>query len=415
MRRKSAWILVLVVCFTVFAAFFVYPKWFGSTLRPWKLGLDLVGGAHLTYEIEMKDIKLLDRESVAAGLRDVIEKRVNLFGVSEPQVYSAKSGDHYRLVVDLAGIKDVKQAIKEIGATPFLQFSEVKGNIATSTLAADAFKATELTGRYIVSASLTFDQVTGQPQVSLNFNDEGAKIFEKLTEKNIGKQIAVFLDSNLITAPVVQQKISGGRAQITGHFTSTEARELVARFNAGALPAPITLVGQQTVGATLGTDSLKKTIFAGMVGTIIVMLFMILYYRLLGIFATAALAIYIVLTLFVFKLLGVTMTLSGVAGFILTIGMAVDANILIFERTKEELKKGLSRVGAIEEGFKRAWLSIRDSNISTILTAVILYYFTTGFIRGFGLSLLLGVVLSMFSAITVTRTMLRAFTKNPHA
>jgi protein-export membrane protein, SecD/SecF family len=210
---------------------------------------------------------------------------------------------------------------------------------------------------------------------------------------------------------VVQEKITGGRAQITGQFSLAEARDLVARFNAGALPAPITLVGQQTVGATLGIDSLQKTIFAGTIGTIIIMLFMLLYYRSLGLAAILALLIYIPLTLLVFKGVGVTMTLSGIAGIILSIGMAVDANILIFERMKEEIKKGMSRTLALEEGFKRAWLSIRDSNISTIITSVILYYFTTGFIKGFALALLIGVLVSMFSAITATRTILRVFVK----
>jgi preprotein translocase subunit SecD len=438
MKRKSAWILTFIFAFAVLAGFFVYPapsgdcvkglsagvgsstpaacgifRNFGvNTFRPWKLGLDLVGGAHLTYEIDMKDVTSVDRDSVVNGLRDVIEKRVNLFGVSEPQVFSARSGEKYRLIVDLAGVKDITDAIKQIGETPFLLFSELKAGVATSTPLKDAFTPTELTGRYIVGATLNFDQITGKAQISLNFNDEGAKIFEEITGRNIGKQVAVFLDGSLITAPVVQQKISGGKAQITGSFTIDEAKLLVSRFNAGALPAPITLVSQQAVGATLGNDSLKRTIFAGVIGACIVMLFMILYYRVLGVFASAALLIYTIFTLAVFKLLGVTMSLSGIAGFILTIGMAVDANILIFERMKEEAKKGLSRIAVIEEGFKRAWLSIRDSNVSTILTAIILYYLTTGFIKGFGLSLFLGVVLSMFSAITVTRTMLRAFVKS---
>ena len=414
LRKKSAILLGIIVAVAILAGFFVVPRGFGAQWAPWRLGLDLVGGAHLVYEVDLTDVKTGDRDSVVEGLRDVIERRVNLFGISEPQVFSAASGESRRLIVELAGIQDVGLAIKEIGETPFLIFAEVQEPIgaATSTLAEENFIRTDLTGRYIAGATLTFDQVTGTPQISLDFNDEGGKLFETLTEKNVGKQIAVFLDGTLITAPVVQEKITGGRAQITGTFTLDEAKLLVSRFNAGALPAPIALISQQTVGATLGADSLNKTLFAGAIGTALVILFMLLYYRLFGLFAAFALIIYIVLTLLVFKGLSITMTLSGIAGFILTIGMAVDANILIFERTKEELKKGLSRTTALEEGFKRAWLSIRDSNISTIITAVILYYFTTGFIKGFGLALLIGVVMSMFSAITVTRTMLRAFVKS---
>ncbi len=412
MRRKPVLLLVIIFLFAVLCGFFVFPKGFGATTRPWRLGLDLVGGAHLVYEADMTSVAAADRDSVLSGLRDVIEKRVNLFGVSEPQVFSAKSGNSYRLVVELAGIKNVADAIKNIGETPLLMFAEVKAGISTTTPASEAFTPTTLTGRYIVGASLIFDRVTGAPQISLVFNDEGSKLFETLTKKNIGKQIAVFLDGSLVTAPTVQEAITGGKAQITGQFSLDEARTLVSRFNAGALPAPIHLISQETVGASLGTDSLNKTLFAGTIGTLLVMLFMLVYYRKLGVFAVLALLIYIALTLFIFKGVGITMTLSGIAGLILSIGMAVDANILIFERTKEETKKGMKPSMALEEGFKRAWLSIRDSNISTIITSIILYYFTTGFIKGFGLSLLIGVILSMFSAITVTRTMLRVFTKS---
>ena len=360
-----------------------------------------------------------DRASVTNGLRDVIEKRVNLFGVSEPQVYTAKSGDSYRLIVELAGVKDVKAAIDEIGATPFLLFAEVGTSTpetqpgeADATTTTASFIPTKLTGRYVKGAQLTFNQVTGVPEIFLEFNDEGAGVFEELTEKNVGRPIAVFLDGNLVTAPVVREKITGGKAQITGTFTLEEARTTVARFNAGALPAPITLVSQQTVGASLGADSLRTTIRAGWIGTFLVMCFMILYYRYFGIFASVALGIYIILTLGVFKILSITMTLAGIAGIVLSIGMAVDANILIFERMKEEVKRGLPRLSALEEGFRRAWLSIRDSNTTTIITSLILYSFTSGFIRGFALSLMIGVVVSMFSAITVTRTMLRVFLKN---
>jgi len=397
----------------IVAGIFVYPKWLGGKFLPWRLGLDLIGGTHLVYEMDMSQVASSDKDSAVAGLRDVIERRVNLFGVSEPQVVSAKEGNSYRLIVEIAGIKDVNRAIKMIGETPLLDFREVvqSQNQASLTEQQNQFILTNLTGRYVKSAQVGFDQTTGSPEVNIQFNDEGAKIFEDLTAKNVGKPIAIFLDNALIEMPTVQEKISGGSARITGKFTADEAKSMVERFNAGALPAPINLISQQTIGASLGQQSLNKAIYSGVLGTILVMIFMLLYYRILGIFASFALIIYVFLTAAFFKL-GITMTLAGIAGFILSIGMAVDANVLIFERTKEELKKGLAKSSAIEEGFRRAWPSIRDSNVSTMITSVILYYFTGSFIRGFALALLIGVIISMFSAITITRTMLRVFMKN---
>ncbi len=412
MRKKAITIFVLIILVSLFAGFFIYPKNWGASTRAWKLGLDLVGGSRLTYEIDMSGVKSGDQESVASGLRDVIEKRVNLFGVAEPQVYSAKSGDSYRLSVELAGIKDISEAIKQIGETPYLFFAEGKES-KKGTTTETKFVPTGLDGRYIVNASMGFSNTgLSGPEILLNFNDEGAKLFEEITGRNIGKPVGVFLDGNLITAPTVQGKISGGKAQITGNFSQKEAKEMVSRFNAGALPAPIKLVSQSTVGASIGSDSLRQTLLAGLVGMILVIFLMLVYYGLNGLAATIALIIYTILAGAIFKLFGITMTLSGIAGFILSIGMAVDANILIFERTKEESKKGLDKTTSLEEGFKRAWLSIRDSNISTIITALILYYSTTGFIKGFSLTLLIGVLISMFSAITVTRAILRSFISN---
>lgn len=411
MRRNSAFILFGVIAFAVASAFFVYPGQYRfSSFRPWRLGLDLIGGSRLVYEVDLTNVAASDREAVVNGLRDVIERRVNLFGVSEPQVYPAVSGDSYRLVVELAGISDLGEAVREIGSTPLLDFREVAETSENGTTTLDYLR-TELTGRYVKGAQLTFNQNTNQPLVAIEFNDEGAKIFEKLTEKNVGRPLAIFLDNEPIEVPIVQEKISGGKAQISGRFTVEEARQLVERFNAGALPAPINLVSQASIGATLGGISLRQAILAGFIGTLIVIIFMLLYYRSFGFFASLALLIYISLTLAVFKMFQVTMTLAGIAGFILSIGMAVDANILVFERTKEEVKKGISKVSAVEEGFRRAWPSIRDSNASTILSSIILYYYTSGFVRGFALTLLTGVLVSMFSAITVTRSFLRTFVK----
>jgi len=407
MRRHPGLFLTIIVLVAIAAGVFVYPKWIGNQYQPWHLGLDLVGGSHLVYSIDLSKVDPASQDSVVQGLRDVIEKRVNLFGVSEPQVYTAQSGNTAQLIVDLAGVKDVSQAIQEIGTTPQLDFREVD-NSGSST----QYVYTNLDGEYITGAQLIFDPTTGQPQVQIQFNSEGGDIFERITAANVGKPLAIFLDNQLIEAPVVQSAIAGGKALITGNFTVASAQQLVQRFNAGALPAPITLINQQTVSATLGSNSLNDVILAGIIGTILVMLFMIFYYRLLGVFATFALIIYTALTLGVFKIVPITLSLSGLAGFILTIGMAVDANILIFERIKEELARGLPKSSAIEEGFRRAWPSIRDSNTSTIITAVILYYFTSSFVQGFALTLLIGVLVSLFSAITTTRLFLRVFLKD---
>ena len=404
---------MIIVIVALVAAVFVYPKGWGAKALPWRLGLDLEGGAHLVYSIDLSKVAAADQNSVVSGLRDVIDRRVNLFGVGEPQVYtslSATAGQGSNgtaeLDVDLPGVKNITDAINQIGQTPLLDFREV-ATAGSST----QFVYTNLTGEYVTGAQLLYDQTTGQPQVQITFNKDGGDIFQKITAANVGKPLAIFLDNQLIEAPVVQQAISGGTAVISGQFTIASATQLVERFNAGALPAPITLINQQTVSPTLGADSLQKVVIAGLIGTLLVILFMIFYYRLLGVFAALSLIIYIALTLGLFKVIPITLSLAGLAGFILTIGMAVDANILIFERIKEELKRGLPKASAIEEGFRRAWPSIRDSNTSTIITAIILYFFTSSFVQGFALTLLLGVLLSLFSAITTTRLFLRIFMK----
>ncbi|MEK7187338.1 MAG: protein translocase subunit SecD [Patescibacteria group bacterium] len=413
MRRNPQVIFGLVLVVTALAVVFTYPGRISETYRPWHLGLDLVGGSHLVYEVDLSKVEKADQESVLNGLRDVIEKRVNTFGVSEPQIFVTETAGKAGLVVELAGISDVGQAIKLIGETPSLDFREVAES-GSSTI----FLPTNVTGRYITKAQLNFDSTTHFPEISFSLNNEGAQLFQQLTKKNIGKPICIFMDNQPIipdsaqdSCPRVQAEISGGQARITGQFTLARAKEIVGRFNAGALPAPITLVNQDTISATLGADLLRKAIVAGAAGTLIVMAFMIIFYGTAGLVAALALLVYIPITLAIFKLVPVTLTLAGLAGFILTIGMAVDANILIFERMKEESAKGLSRQASIDEGFRRAWSSIRDSNISTSITALILYVFTTGFIRGFALTLFLGVMMSMFSALLVTWAFLKIFHK----
>jgi preprotein translocase subunit SecD len=271
----------------------------------------------------------------------------------------------------------------------------------------DPWKNTGLSGKHIRRAQVEFDPTSSKPMVTLAFNDEGKKLFAEITKRNINKQVAIYLDGQAISIPRVQQEITEGTAVISGDFDFKEAKLLSQRLNAGALPVPIQLLSQQTIGASLGQDSLAKSLYAGMIGFLIVAAFMILYYRLPGLLAAVALTMYTAFTLAVFKLIGITLTLSGIAGVILSIGMAVDANILIFERIKEELRNGRPLDSAINEGFKRAWTSIRDSNVSSLLTCVILYSFTSSSVRGFAVTLALGILISMFSAITVTRSFLR--------
>ncbi|OGZ44221.1 MAG: protein-export membrane protein SecD [Candidatus Ryanbacteria bacterium RIFCSPHIGHO2_12_FULL_47_12b] len=410
MRTRILAVFLLVV--GVIAGYFVYPR-FGIPEFfniPFRLGLDLQGGVHLIYKADLSQIPLGQGGSALEGLRDVIERRVNFFGVSEPEVRTERTLGESHLSVKLAGVFDTARAIQLIGETPFLEFRTERKDTVASDLENDPlafYEPTELNGRYLQDARMDFDQ-NNSPYVYITFNPEGAKIFEKLTEENIDKTIAIFLDGVPISTPVVRQKISGGTAQITGQFTPEEARLLAQRLHSGALPVPIELISQERVEATHGAESLAKSFFSGLVGLLLVMVFMILWYRLSGLIAVVALLIYGAFSLTLFKLIPVTFTTAGIAGFILSVGMAVDANVLIFERMKEELKRGRTLGGALEEGFDRAWNAIRDSNISSIMTALILWFFGTDAVKGFALTLGLGIVVSMFTAIVITRTFMRA-------
>ena len=419
----------------------VYPKYIKLIFPqfwdiPFRLGLDLQGGTHLLYEADLSGIEKADYSTAMEGLRDIIERRVNLFGVTEPVVQTQEAAGQYRLVVELAGIKDSSQAIKMIGQTPFLEFREERQEDETQMILDKKkelegktyeeiqqienwqlafedpyFIPTSLTGKYLKKANLVFDQQTGSPQISLQFNDDGSGIFEELTDRNVGKRLAIYIDGIPISAPVVQEKIKGGNAQITGSFSLDEAKELVRSLNAGALPVPIKLVSQQSVGPTLGAVSLEKSLKAGLFGFLAVILFMVIFYRFSGFLASLTLVIYVVLILSLFKLIPVTLTLAGIGGFILSVGMAVDANILIFVRMREELKDGKSFTVALEEGFRRSWPSIRDGSITTLIVALILFGLGTSFIKGFALTLSIGILVSMFSAIFITRNLMRLFTR----
>ncbi len=388
---------------------------------PFRLGLDLSGGSHLIYKADTSLVPAGQVGDSMNSLRDVIERRINLFGVSEPVVQVQHggliSGAGEQLIVDLPGVTDVKQAIDMIGQTPLLEFKieAPKGTPQTATVDKNGkvtldvnsqFVSTELTGRYLQKATLEFDTNTREPKVSLQFNDMGTKLFAQITKNNVGKIVAIYLDGAPISTPVVQEEIPNGQAVISGSFTPTEAKQLVGRLNSGALPVPITLLSTQTIGAILGDHAVNAGVKAAFIGFLLIALFLILLYRLPGLIATLSLCIFISIILALFKLLPVTLTAAGIAGFIISIGIAVDANVLIFERVKEELRSGRNITDAVSVGFSRAWFSIRDSNISNFITAVILFWFGTSLIKGFALTLGMGVIVSMFSAITITRIFL---------
>lgn len=400
-----------------------------------KYGLDLKGGTELTYRADVSKVSSPGVSDAMDTLRDLIERRVNIFGVSEPlvQVENAPglSGvSEHRLIVELPGVTDVKEAVEIIGKTPSLEFRLMKDGAdkilatlaqnATTTNATttinDLFISTGITGQLLEHAQLEFNSNTQEPTVALTFNNEGKDLFAKVTKENIGKYLGIFLDGALIESPVIREEIPNGRAQISGSFTPERAKSLVRDLNYGALPLPIELVGTKTIGPTLGEAALNAGVNAGVWGFILVAVFLILWYRLPGVIATISLVMYIILSLLVFKLIPVTLSAAGLAGFILSMGMAVDANILIFERMKEELKRNRILSDAMHEGFHRAWLSIRDSNISSIITAIVLFWLGTSAVKGFALTLGLGVIISMFTAITASRTFLFAIenkTVNP--
>lgn len=443
--KKSIGIAILVLCIGTFIGFFVYSSenpgkflgGFGAEKFPFAYGLDISGGTHLVYKADVSSLSFIEQSDSVDALRDVIERRVNLFGVAEPVVQIEKIGfagtsREYRLLVELPGVTDIAKATAMIGQTPVVLFKterqkaetdeilkaikeweeSAKNKIAwkqNNLVSEDPyFISTRLTGRFVKKATLQFDSLVGEPTVLLEFNDEGAELFAEITKTNVGKTVAIYLDGAPISTPVVREEITGGKAQITGRFTPDEAKLLVGRLNSGALPVPIELISTEHIGPSLGKEALAAGIRAGLWGVIFVALFLILWYRLPGLLSVVALGIYIVIMLAIFKLIPITLTSAGIAGFIMSIGMAVDANILIFERTKEELRSGKTFPDAIESGFARAWLSIRDSNLSSIITAIILFWFGTSLVQGFALTFGLGVVVSMLSSITITRTFMRA-------
>lgn len=390
-----------------------------------KLGLDLAGGTQLVLEADFSQLPSgQDQGQALTGAMNIVQTRVNKFGVTEATVQRQPAGN--RIIVQLPGVKDVAQAVKLIGQTAQLDFrkqeldasgqpvKDASGNVvwvpATGTLNG---QPVALTGKYLKpNAQPTLDTQTNTPAVSFTWDADGATLFEQITTELLHKPLGIFLDNQLISAPTVNAVIKDSGI-ITG-LTTAEAKLLAAQLNGGALPIPLKVVQQQNIGASLGSDSLHKSLLAGAVGLALVLLFMIIYYRLPGLVAGLALLYYGALVLAIFKLIPVTLSLAGIAGFVVSLGMAVDANVLIFERTKEELRAGVPLRGAIERGFARAWTAIRDSNITTFIACIVLYWFGSRFgayqVMGFALTLFIGVAVSMFTALIVTRALLRVST-----
>lgn len=437
-RSNIWWIRLAAVAFLLIGlavGYFTYSSEVAPTSRfPFKLGLDLAGGVHLVYRADITQLAAEEVDEALEALRVVIERRVNsrdlagVTGVLDPSVQISKSSalaetEEYRLIVELPGVTDVEQAKAIIGVTPLLEFKLVDNAFLPQVplvtageieaIPPEGYIDTGLTGRFLEQAKLEFAQSQGgpllsQPMVVLTFNTEGAERFATITGEHVGEVLAIFLDGRPIQLPFIQEAIPNGTAVITGSYTPEEAREVVRNLNLGALPVPIESVSTQTIGPSLGSETLTKGVWAGLWGLGAVALFMIAWYRLPGLIAVVALTIYVVLNVAVFKLVPVTLTAAGIAGFILSIGMAVDANILIFSRLKEELDAGKSLRDAVRDGFSRAWLSIRDGNFTSIISSIIIFYAGTFLTRGFAITLTIGIVISMFTALTITRTLLLA-------
>ncbi len=380
-----------------------------------RLGLDLQGGALLIYRADDPNVTADQIE----GVVDVISRRINAFGVTEPLIQQSGSNE---IIIQLAGVTDIEEAIILIGGTAQLDFRECFDPACSQNQPAlaegNGGVTKHLTGEFLrPTSAVVSDPTTGLPVVTFDFNGEGSRMFEQITRRNIGQPLGIFLDDGLISNPTVQAVIAGS-GRITG-VSRADARRIAIQLNGGALPVSISVVRQEEVSATLGEDSLNRSYAAAAIGLGLVMLFMLLYYRLLGLIAVAALALYTVLILAAFKIVGVTLTLSGLSAFVVSVGMAVDANVIIFERMREELRAGRTLGAAIEAGFDRAWSAIRDSQVTTFIVMLILWWFGDQLgeprVIGFAITLMLAIIASVFTAFVVTRTILRMLVGTPFA
>lgn len=378
-----------------------------------KFGIDLSGGSYLVFEADTSTVLPENRQKALEGLKATIERRVNLFGISETNVKRSSFNNKERIVVELPGIQSTDDAKKLIGTTAKLVFAEIIVEDDQQKL-----KDTNLSGSDLKSTSVEFEQNTGKPVISLTFSDEGAKKFAEITERLVGQPLAIVIDGNILQTPVVNEKIIGGQAQISGTFSLDEANAISTQLNSGALPLSITLVEEKTIGPSLGVEAIDRSLVAGIIGISAIVVFMLVVYGLNGLVAVYSLFAFTVITLTVYKLVPVVLTLPGIAGFLLSVGMAVDSNILIFERLKEELREKSYAI-ALESAFGRAWDSIRDANVATLVTAFILanpldwnFLHVSGPVRGFAVTLALGIAVSLFTGIVVSRSIMRLFARN---
>jgi preprotein translocase subunit SecD len=434
MIQKARIVSVLIILFGLLLAVFIFfSEKEGNFVSRFnfQLGLDLSGGTQLVYDADTSGVASGEVNESMVALREVIERRVNLFGVSEPRVQTEKGGlggEEDRLIVELPGITDINEAVAQIGKTPLLEFRLQKSEEDTELDSGavtedrqievtidDIFTITGITGSLVERAQVQFDPTTSQPVVIIDFNKEGRELFSEVTTANVGEVLAIFLDGEPISMPVIQTAITDGTAVVSGNFQPEEARELARDLNYGALPVPIELVSTNSVGPTLGVAVIEAGVVAGIVGLTFIIAFLIIWYRLLGIVASLALLFYVSLILTLFKLIPVTLTASGIAAFILSVGMAVDANIIIFERIKEEPRSSKNILNAVQDGFELAWTAIRDANITSLIAAIVLFYFGSSIVKGFALVFGLGILVSMISAIAVSKTFIIALSVDDHS
>ncbi len=441
MKKKSlAKPLFLIFFLTVIAGFIALPDQFANFTKPkidfyfWgkhiykdyqlRKGLDIQGGMQVVLEAEMNEIPDEDKAIALESAREVIAKRVDLYGISESAIQTSRANEQNRLIIELPGVSDPAQALELVGRTALLEFKlqreltqeEMIEATMSPQILLNSFIDTGLTGKQLKKSRAELDPQTSKPIISLEMNEEGRELFANITKNNVNEVLAIFVDGMPIMTPVISTPILDGKAVINGEFSVEEAKNLAIQLNAGALPVNIKVLEQKTIGASLGDESIQKSVKAGLIGLSLVLVFMILYYGWLGFVASISLIIYAILTIALYKVLGVVLTLPGIAGLILTIGMAVDANILIFERMKEELRVGHPYARAMELGFGRAWDSIKDANLASIFTALVLinplnfaFLNTSGMVKGFGLTFLIGTLLSLFTGVVVSRLLLRAF------
>ncbi len=449
---------IFLILIVLFSYVFVFPAHYNKAVnyisdktpitlpklheRGFMQGLDLQGGAYLLYEADLSEISSPSEKAERMnGLRDIIEKRIDLYGVGEHSVQVRGE----RLSVEIPGAHDLEDAIEIIGETPFLDFREIpieveqeieekweelegyfgktryeigsedfamieEGDVEGWEVVIESpYRETGLTGEHLDGAGVFIDQISQRPIITLEFNERGTELFSEITARNQGRLIATFLDGEMLQEATVREVITGGEAQISGNFSVEEAYQTARDLRIGALPVPIELVTQQSIGPSLGEDALEMSVRAGLIGFMLVAVFMIAFYKLPGLISVISLSIYVLLVFFLFKYIPITLTLSGIAGFLLSVGMAIDANILIISRMREEIRAGKTIKESIREGYLKAWSSIRDGNFTTFMVAAILFFVTTSFVRGFAITLMVGILVSLFSAMVATWILLNLF------